>query len=310
MPVSIVRPSIIESAWAEPRPGWIRGFRMAEPVLISYARGLLSEFPGVPEGIVDVIPVDIVVAAIIAVAALGPEQAPPITQVASGGDQPAEVQGARRQRQRLVHDAPAVRQQGPADRRPRVPVPRTRPRAGPADPGQGGASPRSEKVLQAPAPARQAGRAVGQARDEADGGRAGARVRRAVRAVHRVRGDLPGRQPAGDVGRPRRRRPGRRSPSTRGPSTGRPTSARSTCRRSCSTPASRRCPARPTHRPAGPAAPPGARPGPPGRRLRPREHADRQQRRRELLVAGDAPPRPPRAGALHAAHAGARRRGC
>jgi alcohol-forming fatty acyl-CoA reductase len=88
VPVSIVRPSIIESAWAEPRPGWIRGFRMAEPVLISYARGLLDEFPGVPEGTVDVIPVDLVVAAIIAVAALGPERAPAITQVASGGINP------------------------------------------------------------------------------------------------------------------------------------------------------------------------------------------------------------------------------
>ncbi len=88
VPVSIVRPSIIESALAEPKPGWIRGFRMAEPVIISYARGLLREFPGVPEGTVDVIPVDLVVAAIIAVAALGPEQAPPITQVASGGINP------------------------------------------------------------------------------------------------------------------------------------------------------------------------------------------------------------------------------
>jgi alcohol-forming fatty acyl-CoA reductase len=84
VPVNIVRPSIIESALAEPRPGWIRGFRMAEPVLISYARGLLKQFPGVPEGTIDVIPVDIVVAAIIAVAAIGPE-APLITQVASGG---------------------------------------------------------------------------------------------------------------------------------------------------------------------------------------------------------------------------------
>lgn len=88
VPVSIVRPSIIESALAEPRPGWIRGFRMAEPVIISYARGLLREFPGVPEGTVDVIPVDMVVAAIIAVAALGREQAPPIVQVASGGVNP------------------------------------------------------------------------------------------------------------------------------------------------------------------------------------------------------------------------------
>ncbi len=88
VPVSIVRPSIIESAHAEPRPGWIRGFRMAEPVILSYARGLLKEFPGVPEGTVDVIPVDHVVAAIIAVAAAGPERAAPITQVASGSVNP------------------------------------------------------------------------------------------------------------------------------------------------------------------------------------------------------------------------------
>jgi len=88
VPVSIVRPSIIESAWAEPFPGWIRGFRMAEPVIISYARGLLKEFPGVPEGTVDVIPVDLVVAAIIGVAAIGPDRAPYITQVASGSVNP------------------------------------------------------------------------------------------------------------------------------------------------------------------------------------------------------------------------------
>lgn len=88
VPVSIVRPSIIESALAEPVPGWIRGFRMAEPVIISYARGLLKEFPGVPEGIVDVIPVDLVSAAIIAVAAKGPEPEPEVVQVASGSRNP------------------------------------------------------------------------------------------------------------------------------------------------------------------------------------------------------------------------------
>jgi fatty acyl-CoA reductase len=72
VPISFVRPSIIESAISEPRPGWIRGFRMAEPIIVSYARGLLREFPGVPEGVIDVIPVDMVVAAIFAVAAKGP----------------------------------------------------------------------------------------------------------------------------------------------------------------------------------------------------------------------------------------------
>jgi alcohol-forming fatty acyl-CoA reductase len=88
LPVSIVRPSIIESAWAEPRPGWIRGFRMAEPIIISYARGLLREFPGVPEGTVDVIPVDLVVAAVVERAASPPPAQPEIVQVASGSTNP------------------------------------------------------------------------------------------------------------------------------------------------------------------------------------------------------------------------------
>lgn len=94
IPVSVVRPSIIESALAEPFPGWIRGFAMAEPVIISYAKGMLKEFPGVPEGIIDVIPVDLVVAAILGVAARGPEPWPKgapfqdIVQVASGSTNP------------------------------------------------------------------------------------------------------------------------------------------------------------------------------------------------------------------------------
>jgi alcohol-forming fatty acyl-CoA reductase len=85
VPITFVRPSIIESALEEPRPGWIRGFRMAEPIIISYARGLLREFPGVPEGIIDVIPVDLVVAAILGVAAHGPDpDGPTVYHVASG----------------------------------------------------------------------------------------------------------------------------------------------------------------------------------------------------------------------------------
>jgi fatty acyl-CoA reductase len=89
LPVTFVRPSIVESALTEPFPGWIRGFRMAEPVIISYARGLLRQFPGVPEGVVDVVPVDLVVAAIIAVAAHGPDPSgPTVFQVASGKRNP------------------------------------------------------------------------------------------------------------------------------------------------------------------------------------------------------------------------------
>jgi HAD superfamily hydrolase (TIGR01490 family) len=88
LPVTIVRPSIIESALAEPKPGWIRGFRMAEPVIISFAKGLLKDFPGVPEGVVDVIPVDLVAAAIVEVAASPPPPEPTVVQVASGSVNP------------------------------------------------------------------------------------------------------------------------------------------------------------------------------------------------------------------------------
>ena len=50
----------------------------ATSVAGSYARGLLKEFPGVPEGIIDVIPVDLVASAIIAVAARGPQDEPDV----------------------------------------------------------------------------------------------------------------------------------------------------------------------------------------------------------------------------------------
>ena len=86
--VAVVRPSIIESALAEPAPGWIRGFRMAEPVIISYGRGLLKEFPGIREGIVDVVPVDMVVATILAVAAAPAPAAPAVYHAATGGRNP------------------------------------------------------------------------------------------------------------------------------------------------------------------------------------------------------------------------------
>ncbi len=88
LPVSVVRPSIIESALSHPYPGWIRGFRMAEPIIISFARGLLKEFPGVPEGTVDVIPVDLVVSAIIAAAAQPPPNEMTFYHVASGSSNP------------------------------------------------------------------------------------------------------------------------------------------------------------------------------------------------------------------------------
>jgi HAD superfamily hydrolase (TIGR01490 family) len=72
LPLSIVRPSIIESALLHPAPGWIDGFKMADPIIRAYGLGQIPEFPGIPEGIVDLIPVDFVVNAILAIAATPP----------------------------------------------------------------------------------------------------------------------------------------------------------------------------------------------------------------------------------------------
>jgi fatty acyl-CoA reductase len=90
VPVSFVRPSIIESALHEPFPGWIRGFRMAEPILLGVGKGLLKTFPGLPDGVLDVIPVDKVVATIIATAALADGDNPSVYQIASGTRQPLQ----------------------------------------------------------------------------------------------------------------------------------------------------------------------------------------------------------------------------
>ncbi|MGZ4664962.1 MAG: SDR family oxidoreductase [Frankiaceae bacterium] len=87
---SIVRPSIIESALARPHPGWITGFKMAEPIILAYGRGELPDFPGSPDGVIDIIHVDLVVNAILVAAAHppAPEADPAYYHVCSGNRNP------------------------------------------------------------------------------------------------------------------------------------------------------------------------------------------------------------------------------
>jgi fatty acyl-CoA reductase len=90
--LSVVRPAIVESAHRHPYPGWIDGFKVADPLIMSYARGLLPEFPGVPDSVLDVIPVDYVVNVILAVAA-NPVEAgsPQYFHASSGGSNPFSI---------------------------------------------------------------------------------------------------------------------------------------------------------------------------------------------------------------------------
>lgn len=86
---TIYRPAIIESAVSRPHPGWIEGFKMAEPLILAYGRGELPLFPAAADTPVDIVPVDHVVASIVACLAHPPEPgAPAYFHLASGDRNP------------------------------------------------------------------------------------------------------------------------------------------------------------------------------------------------------------------------------
>lgn len=70
--ISIFRPAIVESSLKYPHPGWIEGFKMADPIILAYGRGQLPEFPASPDAVIDIIPCDYIVNGIIAVCASEP----------------------------------------------------------------------------------------------------------------------------------------------------------------------------------------------------------------------------------------------
>lgn len=91
---AIIRPAIIESVWQSPQPGWLNGYRMLDPLIVAYGRGRLIDFPGNGSGILDIIPVDVVANAILAIAReIYEDHAKPVYQIASGMENPLTLQG-------------------------------------------------------------------------------------------------------------------------------------------------------------------------------------------------------------------------
>ncbi|MDF1693456.1 MAG: fatty acyl-CoA reductase [Zhongshania sp.] len=58
--LTLLRPSIVESTLREPSPGWIEGVKVADAILLAYAREKVTFFPGKRSGIIDIIPADLV----------------------------------------------------------------------------------------------------------------------------------------------------------------------------------------------------------------------------------------------------------
>lgn len=69
VPLCIVRPAIINTAYAEPFPGWIDSIAAAAAIFMFAGLGILKDLKGNPKKIGDIVPVDVVVATIIVAAA-------------------------------------------------------------------------------------------------------------------------------------------------------------------------------------------------------------------------------------------------
>ncbi|XP_074363646.1 fatty acyl-CoA reductase 2, chloroplastic-like [Apium graveolens] len=77
IPVVIVRPSVVESAYREPFPGWIEGNRMFDPLMLFYGKGQLPGILENPNAVIDIVPVDIVVNTILVAMAKHGREAKP-----------------------------------------------------------------------------------------------------------------------------------------------------------------------------------------------------------------------------------------
>jgi HAD superfamily hydrolase (TIGR01490 family) len=72
--LTIVRPTIVESALTTPYPGWMESLKVADPILLGYGAGLIpGRFAANPAIRMDLIPVDFVANACLAAAAHPPE---------------------------------------------------------------------------------------------------------------------------------------------------------------------------------------------------------------------------------------------
>ncbi|KAH0632662.1 hypothetical protein KY284_035448 [Solanum tuberosum] len=66
IPIVIIRPSIITTSYEQPFPGWIQGFRVIDPIITFYGKGVFPSIFADPNCLIDVVPVDMVVNATMA----------------------------------------------------------------------------------------------------------------------------------------------------------------------------------------------------------------------------------------------------
>jgi len=66
VPTAIVRPTIIESSLRDPEPGWLENLNVGDPLFVEFGRGRMPDFPLRRDTIFDMVPVDLVANAVVA----------------------------------------------------------------------------------------------------------------------------------------------------------------------------------------------------------------------------------------------------
>ncbi|XP_042066940.1 fatty acyl-CoA reductase 3-like [Salvia splendens] len=113
MPVVIIRPTIVTSTYKEPFPGWAEGIRTIDSLAVGYGKGRITCFLGNPNTIIDVIPADMVVnAMMVAMAAHSNQSDETIYHVGSSVANPLEYASLQDYGQRYFKKHPWINKEG------------------------------------------------------------------------------------------------------------------------------------------------------------------------------------------------------
>ncbi|KAL0437022.1 UNVERIFIED_CONTAM: Alcohol-forming fatty acyl-CoA reductase [Sesamum radiatum] len=113
IPLVIIRPTIVTSTYKEPFPGWAEGVRTIDSLAVGYGKGRITCFLGNPKTVIDAIPADMVVnAMIVAMVAHANQPNETIYHVGSSVSNPLELASVRDYGQRYFTKHPWINKEG------------------------------------------------------------------------------------------------------------------------------------------------------------------------------------------------------
>ncbi|KAH6836680.1 Jojoba acyl CoA reductase-related male sterility protein [Perilla frutescens var. hirtella] len=113
IPLVIIRPTIVTSTYKQPFPGWAEGVRTIDSLAVGYGKGRITCFLGDPNTIIDAIPADMVVnAMIVAMVAHANEANETIYHVGSSVSNPLKIAPLQDYGQRYFMKHPWINKEG------------------------------------------------------------------------------------------------------------------------------------------------------------------------------------------------------